>query len=279
MASPSPRPELQAYQRDGYVVVKGLMPMQRVADCMADLATVFADQLRARGMADPGSLLPRAQALLAADLAQFKKVMGALWRLQSVGRLFAEPAVTGFVKEVFGFRALFMPGGQSVHVQSHELKIPNGYFGLEPHQDWPSVQGSLDGLVAWIPLCHVAKDSFPLELVPGSHRAGLRPPFDGNTGDKWVVREYVDSDFVAIEAEPGDVVFFTNFTVHRSGLLGPEQHIRIACSSRYDNGGEASFIERGYPTAYTRGVHRPLLDYDGVGAVNAALARQRGETD
>lgn len=272
------RPELLSFQRDGYVVVKGLMPQARVDACMADLDTVFADQLRARGLPDPGRLLPRAQALLAADLAQFKKVMGALWRLHSVGQLFAEPAVTGFVQEVFGFRTLFMPGGQSVHVQSHELKIPNGYFGLEPHQDWPSVQGSLDGLVAWVPLVHVASDTFPLEVVPGSHRAGLRPPFDGNTGDKWVVREYADSDFVAIEAEPGDVVFFTNFTVHRSGLLGPEQHIRIACSSRYDNGGEASFIERGYPTAYTRGVHRPLLDYDGVDAVNAALARQRGET-
>lgn len=276
MANPAARPELLSYQRDGYVLVKGLMPLERVAACMADLDTVFADQLRVRGMADPGSLLRRAQALLAADLTQFKKVMGALWRLQSVGQLFAEPRMTGFVQEVFGFRTLFMPGGQSVHVQSHELKIPNGYFGLEPHQDWPSVQGSLDGLVAWVPLCHVASDTFPLEVVPGSHKAGLRMPFDGNTGDKWVVREYVESDFVPIEAEPGDVVFFTNFTVHRSGLLGPQQHIRIACSSRYDNGGETSFIARGYPTAYTRGVHRPLLDYAGVDAVNAALARQRG---
>lgn len=266
------RPEREAYEQAGYCIVKGLMPVARVQDCLSDLNAVFSGQLQARAIADPGSLFERAQALFSADLAQYKKVLASLWRLQSVGNLFAQPCMTAFLKDVFGFGTVFMPGGQSLHLQSHELKIPDGYFGLAAHQDWPSVQGSLDGLVAWVPLCKVGAGSFPLEIVPGSHRRGLRAPHDGNTGDKWVIQEYADSDFVAIDAEPGDVVFFSNFTIHRSGLAGPARHIRIACSSRYDNGNEASFIERAYPTAYTRGVHRPLMDFDGVDAVNAALA-------
>ena len=266
------KPERLAYEQAGYYIAKGLIPLGRVHDCMSDLNAVFISQLRARAIADPGGLFERAQALFGADLAQYKKVLASLWRLQSVGNLFAEPCMTAFLREVFGFGTIFMPGGQSVHVQSHELKIPNGYFGLAPHQDWPSVQGSLDGMVAWIPLCQVEAGSFPLEIVPGSHRRGLRAPHDGNTGDKWVIDEYTDSDFVPISAAPGDVVFFSNFTIHRSGLAGPARHIRIACSSRYDNGNETSFIERAYPTAYTRGVHRPLMDFDGVDAVNAALA-------
>jgi ectoine hydroxylase-related dioxygenase (phytanoyl-CoA dioxygenase family) len=265
-------PERQAYEQAGYYVAKGLMPVGRVDDCLSDLNAIFNGQLQARAIADAGSLFERAHALFCADLAQYKKVLASLWRLHSVGNLFAQPCMTAFLKEVFGFGTVFMPGGQSVHLQSHELKIPDGYFGLEPHQDWPSVQGSLDGLVAWIPLCKVEADSFPLEIVPGSHRRGLRGPHDGNTADKWVVREYADSAFVPIDVEPGDVVFFSNFTVHRSGLAGPARHMRIACSSRYDNGSEPTFIERAYPTAYTRGVHRPLLDFDGVDAVNAALA-------
>lgn len=266
------KPEREAYEQAGYVIVKGLMPAAQVDACLADLNAVFTAQLQARDIADPGNLFERAQALFCADLTQYKKVLASLWRLQSVGNLFAQPCMTAFLKEVFGFGTVFMPGGQSVHLQSHELKIPDGYFGLAPHQDWPSVQGSLDGLVAWIPLCKVDAASFPLEIVPGSHRRGLRAPHDGNTGDKWVVEEYTDSDFVPVEAAPGDVVFFSNFTIHRSGLAGPAQHLRIACSSRYDNGNEASFIGRAYPTAYTRGVHRPLMDFDGVDAVNAALA-------
>ena len=269
------RAQRQAYERDGYVIAKGVMPADPVQDCLRDLDQLFLDQLQARRQADPGPLFERALALFHADLAQYKKVLASLWRLQSVGNLFAQPCMTAYLKEVFGFGTVFMPGGQSVHLQSHELKIPDGYFGLAAHQDWPSVQGSLDGMVAWVPLCRVGEGSFPLEIVPGSHRRGLRAPTDGNTADKWVVQEYADHDFVPLSAEPGDVVFFSNFTIHRSGLRGPARHVRLACSARYDNGAEPSFIERGYPTAYTRGVHRPLRDFDSVDAVNAALAKTR----
>lgn len=278
MTEATPMPPRQAYEQAGYYVAKGLMPLERVHDCLLDLNTVFSDQLRARTIADPGELFERAQALFRADLAQYKKVLASLWRLHSVGNLFAQPCIGAYLKQVFSFATIFEPGGQSVHLQSHALRIPDGYFGLAPHQDWPSVQGSLDGLVAWVPLCRVDADTYPLEIVPGSHLHGLRAPDDGNAADKWVVRQYADSEYVPVCVEPGDVVFFSNFTIHRSGLQGPAQHIRIACSSRFDNGSEASFIERGYPTAYTRGVHRPLLDFDGVDAVNAALAAAAART-
>lgn len=275
MTASTPTQPRQAYEQTGYYIAKGLMPLDRINDCLSDLNAVFSDQLRARAIADAGGLFERAQALFSADLAQYKKVLASLWRLHSVGNLFAQPCMTAYLKQVFGFHTIFMPGGQSVHLQSHALKIPDGYFGLAPHQDWPSVQGSLDGLVAWIPLCKVDAQTYPLEIVPGSHLRGLRAPDDGNTADKWVVQEYTDNEYERICVEPGDVVFFSNFTIHRSGLQGPAQHLRVACSSRYDNGGESSFIERGYPTAYTRGVHRPLLDFGGVDAVNAALAQAR----
>jgi hypothetical protein len=262
-----------AYRQAGYHIERGLVPESRIDACLADLDAVFTEQLRVHGIGDPGSLLARMRSLHGAALAQYKKVMGALWRLQSVGNLFAEPRITAFLKEFFGFGTVFMPGGQCVHAQAHALKIPGGYFGLAPHQDWPSVQGSLDGLVAWVPLCEVGPGRFPLELVPGSHRSGLRAPHDGNADAIWTVEDYTDEDFVALRLVPGDVLFFSNFTVHRSGLDGPDDHLRIACSSRYDNGDEASFIERAYPSAYTRGVQRSLMHFDDVEAVNLALSR------
>ncbi len=265
-----------AFAKSGFHVEKALIPVSGIEACLVDLNEVFQRQLSACGIGDPGSLHQRMQALHRADIARYKKVLAALWRLHSVGVLFAQPAITSFLKDFFGFRSMFMPGGQCLHVQSLALRIPGGYFGLEPHQDWPSVQGSFDGMVAWIPLTTVGPDNFPLELVPGSHRRGLRPPHDGNTADKWVVREYADPDFVPVYVEPGDVVFMTNFTVHRSGLGGHPEHLRLACSTRYDNGDEPSFIERAYPTAYTRGVQRELMDFDDVDAVNAALAGMSG---
>ena len=51
----------------------------------------------------------------------------------------------------------------------------------------------------------------------------------------------------AIDCDPGDVVAFSSFLVHRTAA-GPG--LRIAISTRFNNAAEPSFIERGYPTPY-----------------------------
>jgi hypothetical protein len=51
---------------------------------------------------------------------------------------------------------------------AHQLKIPGGNFGLVPHQDFPSVQGSLHGALVWLPLVKVDRDNFPLEVNQGA---------------------------------------------------------------------------------------------------------------
>jgi ectoine hydroxylase-related dioxygenase (phytanoyl-CoA dioxygenase family) len=262
----------EAYAQEGFYVVKGLLPTALIQTCVDDFAGMMADQLHARGLPARGDFLARAQALHAADIDQFKRVLGALWRLKSVGDVFAHPQIRAFLKQVLGFGRIFVPGGQTVHVQSEELRIPGGYFGLDAHQDWPSVQGSLDGLGVWVPLCDIDDNAFPLEVVPGSHRRGLIAPQGNKTDVIWVVDAYADADYKAVCVEQGDVVFFSNFTAHRSGQKGRRNFVRLACSSRFDNGAEVSFVQRGYPTAYTRGVHRQLMDFASVDAVNQQLA-------
>ena len=54
----------------------------------------------------------------------------------------------------------------------------------------------------------------------------------------------------------GDVVFMSNFMIHRSGQKGFAENVRIACSTRFDNGTENTFVDRCYPSAYTRNVIR-----------------------
>ena len=262
----------EAYAHDGFFISKGLLPTALIQTCVDDFGGMMADQLHARRLAVHGDFLALAQALHAADINQFKRVLGALWRLQSVGDIFAHPQIREFLQQVLGFGRIFVPGGQTVHVQSEELRIPGGYFGLDAHQDWPSVQGSLDGLGVWVPLCDIDDNAFPLEVVPGSHRRGLIAPQDNKTDAIWVVGEYGDADYKPMCVGKGDVVFFSNFTAHRSGQKGRRNFVRLACSSRFDNGAEASFVQRGYPTAYTRGVHRQLMDFPSVDSVNQQLA-------
>lgn len=48
------------------------------------------------------------------------------------------------------------------------------YWKTDPHQDWRSMQGSLNSIVVWLPLINVDKSLGALEVVPKSHFLGLQ---------------------------------------------------------------------------------------------------------
>ena len=47
------------------------------------------------------------------------------------------------------------------------------YYKTPPHQDWPSMQGSLDSLIVWIPLVDIHEGNGPLGIIPKSHTKGV----------------------------------------------------------------------------------------------------------
>ena len=73
----------------------------------------------------------------------------------------------------------------------------------------------------------------------------------GLSGLKW---------FESVLVNRGDVVFMSYYTLHRTGIDGFKNNVRIAVSTRYDNADEATFVRRGFPTAYGRLVNRNLVD-------------------
>jgi ectoine hydroxylase-related dioxygenase (phytanoyl-CoA dioxygenase family) len=63
------------------------------------------------------------------------------------------------------------------------------------------------------------------------------------------VERFSDDDFVPVETEQGDALFFSAFLVHRSGT-NVTNSIRWSCHFRYNNLDETTFVERGYPHNY-----------------------------
>lgn len=247
---PSPTQELS---QSGFTVVRGLLPKVTVSEALESVRRTVTDQLRHLGMVAPADLHHALRALHGADIDRYKKTIAALWRKADIAATMKHKTVTGFLKEHLGWNDVFLPGGDVVLLMANDLKIPGGYFGLRAHQDFPSVQGSLDGLVAWIPLTDAGSDNFPLEVVAGSHRLGLVTDVE-ETANGWQIPDTQLKDLIPIEAKAGDVVFMSYFTVHRSGLNG--NRLRIALSTRFDNASEKTFVDRAYPTAYQRSVHR-----------------------
>jgi Phytanoyl-CoA dioxygenase (PhyH) len=250
--------ELDYYKSNGFVSAKGLLDRQAIHDISSSIKKTFQNQLAEIScMAAGDDLFAAMQSLYQHDLTRYKKTAGALWRKFDVYQLMHDQRIIGFLRDKFGWRDIFVPGGQVVHIMAHELKIPDGYFGLVPHQDFPSVQGSLDGVVVWIPLVEVDKDNYPLEVIPGSHKNGLLSIVgDGKTIWEVSPDQYSEDAYVPAEVEPGDVICMSMFTVHRSSTNGTPGRLRLALSTRFDNADEPTFIERCYPTAYERSVHR-----------------------
>jgi ectoine hydroxylase-related dioxygenase (phytanoyl-CoA dioxygenase family) len=250
--------ELDAYKANGFFVAKGLLDGKAIAQLLDSMKKTVADQLRGLSVpAEHDDIFSALKALHSADIDRYRKVVGAFWRKEEAFRLAHHDNIVDFLKEKFGWTDLFLPGGQVVLIMAHELKIPNGYFGFVTHQDFPSVQGSLDGVVVWFPLVDVAKDNFPLEIIPGSHKLGLLPTIS-HGASTWEVKPecYNPSDFVPVEVKAGDVIFMSVFSIHRSSVEGQLGNCRLAVSTRFDNGDEPTFVDRVYPTAYTRSVAR-----------------------
>jgi ectoine hydroxylase-related dioxygenase (phytanoyl-CoA dioxygenase family) len=126
------------------------------------------------------------------------------------------------------------------------------------HQDWPTLQGSLDTVTVWMPFVDVDSNLFTMDIIPGSHTKGLFP--STRTENSFEVKPecFDEKDFVPMQTKRGDVVFMSSFAIHRSSLKG-DNRLRVATSWRYENAAEPHFIERSYPFAQKRTVVADLI--------------------
>lgn len=128
------------------------------------------------------------------------------------------------------------------------------YHTVFPHQDWRSMQGSLDSIVLWLPLIDIDKSLGALEVIPGSHRWGLvSKEFESGFG-KVELSDKQKNLFQSIEVKRGDALFFSSFLVHQSGINSTNK-IRWSAHFRYNNLDEPSFIRRKFAHAY---IYKPI---------------------
>jgi hypothetical protein len=255
---------VEQYRRDGYCSVPSLLSEATIAAALDELELTFRSQLAAIGIDDGEPLHGAMERLLSADLDRYLAAARHVNKLLSVQQLLFDGQIRKFLAAL-GLSALSVPTGPVVSIMSERLRIPGGYFGLAPHQDWASMQGSLDAVIVWTPLMDVTAAQFPLDVIPQSHRCGLWEGTISESNREIDPSQYADEDFVSLEVKRGDVVFMSAFTVHRTGLTHrgePCRGLRIACNTRVENVLEPTFVERRFPCAYGRTVRRELMTPD-----------------
>jgi ectoine hydroxylase-related dioxygenase (phytanoyl-CoA dioxygenase family) len=253
------------YRHDGYLIARQILPCASVERVFAHMHRLAAQQLARLGR--PATAGDSAAAvhedlklLFASDLKAYIATLTLCAKLLSLYELYLHPRIRS-ITEAIGISFAVFQTAPCMHVMSNSLRIPGGYHGFGAHQDWPTLQGSLDTVTVWIPFVEVDRNRFTLEIVPHTHNRGLYPCIRRDHIFEVDPDQYDADGFVPVEAAPGDVVFMSSFAIHRSGTRG-DDGLRVATSMRYENAAEPHFIERSYPFAHKRSVVGSLITPD-----------------
>src|SRR5262245_55267216 len=200
---------IEAFRRDGFVVVRGLFEaaeMRRISDWTDQVQASPEVPGRAMMYFEPSLLHPGQKVLQRVENfcpfhEGFAALCGGEKLLGLVGSLFGEPAV--LFKDKINFK---LPGGD----------------GFKPHQDQQAGWSAYTDLfiTAMVSIDPTTAENGCLELCAGQHTKGL-------LGSEWT--PLTDADMKRMGARPvpteaGDVVFFDSYTPHASGPnLTPER--------------------------------------------------------
>jgi ectoine hydroxylase-related dioxygenase (phytanoyl-CoA dioxygenase family) len=124
------------------------------------------------------------------------------------------------------------------------------YYKTPPHQDWSSMESSMNSVVVWVPLVDVNKENGSILIWPETHKLGPLP-FSSVGG---FAKVDVEGDFIQPELEVGDITIFSTLLIHGSGDIMNDT-IRWSCHYRYTDMLEQDYIERDFPNPY---VYKPL---------------------
>jgi phytanoyl-CoA hydroxylase len=198
--------QVRHFVDEGYLVVPSLVSSDDVERVREDAAKFAAGQYDVKGLPDHGQILAVHFPHYISDVA-----------LNMVNH----PGIVDTVSRIAGAHMAHWNGAVKC-MQSMLFLKPPGLPGQAWHQDErfiPTRDRSLLG--AWIALDHATIENGCLWVIPGSHRAGEIHQFKahGNPEEFDPTDEafgFDDSTAIPVEVNPGDVVFFNGYLLHRS---------------------------------------------------------------
>jgi phytanoyl-CoA hydroxylase len=252
-----------AFQEKGFVRLNGFFTKEDVEAVRQDAKWVFLKQMTSRGFVtrrepDEREFESGMGRFFAEDMQGFINCGKTCQHLISLHRLSLRENIVRQLAGL-GVRRPNICTRPVLYFNSRHLAKSEAYYKSPPHQDWRSMQGSLNAIVIWVPLADVHKELGALEVIPGSHLGGLLESHE----DEWYRRiEGLDDEkYQSIEVNAGDVLFFSSFVVHRSGNNVTDS-IRWSCHFRYNDLEEPTFVSRKYPNPYSYAPQQDLVTKD-----------------
>jgi phytanoyl-CoA hydroxylase len=256
-------------RQDGWAVVSDVLDTALLDEVRGDITRTFVYQLNRWELPAPqtwdrSALFKAMRALFAKSPSTFFATARVAQTLPSIMTLAGSKGMLKGLRQVGVTDPCFalIP---NIVFMSTEFHIEGGYNQRPPHQDWLSMQGSLDGVVAWIPLHDVSANDYPLEVWDGTHLLGTMQSERSNCGTRIVAPRLPDAPPSRMYMRYGDVSCMSNFMVHQTGAGLPDA-MRVSIVLRYNNLSEPSFIDRAYPMPSTLTVAREPVPGGAIGA-------------
>ncbi len=193
--------DVAAFERDGYVVRRGLFTAEEMAHIAA-----WTDEVQGRPEVPGKYMMYFEQSLLEPGRRVIQRIENFSPYHAGFARLFDSPQMRGAAGQLFGETAVLFK-------EKINFKLPGG-DGFKPHQDQQAGWSRYADLfiTAMVSIDDTTIENGCLELVAGHHRRGL-------IGSEWT--PLTDDDMRAMGAQlwptrAGDVIFFDSYTPHGS---------------------------------------------------------------
>ncbi|WP_070400233.1 phytanoyl-CoA dioxygenase family protein [Hydrogenophaga sp. PML113] len=248
---------IDTYKRDGFVCLPNAVDPAEVNAIRQEAQAVFRQMFGKNRIVEQGhGEQGFADALYALFNANYQDFIGAARAAQHIlgmHRFVVSERITQLLQRL-GLAMPIVCVKPIIYFNSRHLAKIEGHYKTPSHQDWRSMQGSLNSVVIWVPLVDIDVSLGAIEFIPGSHLQGLAPT-EKDTWYRHIPNSVAPAEaFVPVEVKAGDLVVFSAFAVHRSGN-NVTQAIRWSIHVRYNDAAESTFIDRGMPHPYA--VYRP----------------------
>lgn len=212
--------QLSDFERDGFLLVKGLYNSGEMKDITAwtEEVTSYPEVPGKYMMYFEQSKLDAGERILS-RMEDFEPYHAGF------SRLFNDNRMKGSVSQLFDEEAV-------LYKDKINFKMPGG-DGFKAHQD---VQAGWDRyaqlhITALVSIDASTLENGCLEMAAGHHKQGL-------IGEQWQPLEENALNYVPVPTEPGDAVFFDSFAPHRSepNLTGQARRVLYVTYNRLSEG-------------------------------------------
>lgn len=236
--------QVEHYNEEGYLIVRDLLPPPALKPLIAELEQKVdeaAEEAVQQGLLDASDTfahapfdtrLARMVQACADPTWLWQQVHGKQHKTAGMFTLRTWPALLDVAESLIGPEILAHP--QTVLRAS----LPETAETVVPwHQDLaylnPEEAGETLIVNFWIPLVEATAENGCLQVIAGSHRAGLLPHDHRETIYIGVGEtDMPEGDIVTCEVQPGDVLLTTERLLHRS-LPNRSEIVRWSVDSRY----------------------------------------------